>query len=286
MKVARRGGVPPFIVMDVLREANARAAAGERILHLEVGQPGDPAPTAAREAAAQAAREMRLGYTDALGTPGLRTRIAKNYAEVYGCALDAERIVAAAGSSGAFMLAFLAAFDVGDRVALAAPGYPAYRNILTALGLETVSIPADAADGFQPTPATLDRLNPKPDGLIVASPANPTGAMLSPSALAALADWCAAHAVRLISDEIYHGVVFPGAPPQATAAALSETAVVVNSVSKYHGMTGWRIGWAVAPPDLVRPMERLAQNLFIAPSAIGQVAAEAAFDARAELDAR
>lgn len=282
-KIARRGHVPPFIVMDVMRAADERAALGAHVLHLEVGQPSTPAPSAVREAAVQAIGTNRLGYTGALGLPALRQRIARHYAECYGVAVDWQRVVITTGSSGAFVLAFLAAFDAGDRVAVAAPGYPAYRNILAALGIDVLSLPVGADSRFQPTPALLDALEDRPHGLILASPANPTGSMLDSASLGALAGWCRHHGVRLISDEIYHGITF-GAPA-TTALASDESAIVVNSFSKYYAMTGWRLGWMVLPDELMRPVECLAQNLFIAPPSLSQHAAIAAFDCVEELDA-
>ncbi len=268
LKIAKRGGIPPFIVMDVLRAANARAAAGEEVLHLEVGQPATPAPAGVRAAAKAALDDTRLGYTDALGLPALRARIARHYREAYGVAVEPARIVVTTGSSGAFLLSFLAAFDPGDRVALAAPGYPAYRNILAALGVEPVLLICDAEHRFQPTPELLDRVEGRLDGLIVASPSNPTGTMLRRAELAPLADYCAARALRLISDEIYHGITY--CEPAVSALELSGEAIVINSFSKYYSMTGWRLGWMVLPEALLRPIECLAQNLFISPPTLSR----------------
>ncbi len=286
LKVARRGGISPFIVMDVMRAANVRdraaASAADRTIHLEVGQPGTPAPRIVRDAAIAALGSERLGYTDALGMPALRERIARHYRETYGVAVAPERVVITTGSSGAFLLGFLAAFDHGDRVALAEPGYPAYHNILTALGIAPVGIAADEASRFQPTPGLLDRAGAI-DGLIVASPANPTGSMMAPDELAAIVRWCRDHGVRLVSDEIYHGITY--GMPAATALAYGDEAIVINSFSKYFSMTGWRLGWMVVPPDLMRSVEVLAQNFFISPPTLAQLAAVAAFDAREELDA-
>jgi aspartate/methionine/tyrosine aminotransferase len=282
IKTARRAAVPPFIVMDVLRQANEREAAGAEILHLEIGQPSTGAPGPVLEAAKRAIDSDRLGYTDALGIPPLRRRIAEFYRGRYGVAIDPRRVAVTIGSSGAFLLGFLAAFEPGDRVALAAPGYPAYRNILTALGIVPVEIPVGPDTRFQPTPELLDRLDPKPDGLIVASPSNPTGAMLGATELAALAKWCEFREVRLVSDEIYHGIVY--GEPASTALAFSDTALVVNSFSKYFSMTGWRLGWMVVPEELIRPLECLGQNLFIAPPSLSQHAAVAVFDCTDELD--
>ena len=286
LKVARRGCISPFIVMDVMRAANVRdraaTSAADRAVHLEVGQPGTPAPRTVRDAAMAALANERLGYTDALGVPALRERIARHYRETYGVAVATERVVITTGSSGAFLLGFLAAFDHGDRVALAEPGYPAYYNILTALGIEPVGIVADESSRFQPTPALLDRAGAV-SGLIVASPANPTGSMMAPDELAAVARWCREHGVRLVSDEIYHGITY--GVPAATALAYSDEAIVINSFSKYFSMTGWRLGWMIVPTDLLRSVEVLAQNFFISPPTLAQLAAIAAFDAREELDA-
>ncbi len=282
LKVARRGLVPPFIVMDVLRAANEREAAGEQVLHLEVGQPGTPAPAAVRAAAKAALADARLGYTDALGVRSLRARIARSYAELYGVTLDPRRVIVTTGSSGGFLLAFLASFEPGDRVGLAAPGYPAYRNILSTLGVEPVLLPCDLAHRFQPTVELLDQVAPPLDGLILASPSNPTGTMLGRAALSDLVDYCAARGVRLVSDEIYHGIAYEA--PAVSALELTGEVIVINSFSKYYSMTGWRLGWMVLPEDLLRPVECLAQNLFISPPTLSQIAAEVAFDCREELD--
>ena len=281
LKRAARGSVPPFIVMDVMRAANERAAAGEDIVHLEVGQPATPAPGAVLAAATAALRSDPLGYTDATGIADLRRRIARHYSELYGIDVDPGRIFVTTGSSGGFILAFLAAFDPGDRVALAEPGYPAYRNILTALGIEAVCIETGPETRFQPTPGLLEEQG-RLDGLIVASPANPTGTMLDRDALGGLVDYCGRNGIRLVSDEIYHGIVYRGAAD--SALRFTDDAVIVNSFSKYFSMTGWRIGWLVVPPDLDRSIECLAQNLFISPPTLAQHAALAAFDCAEELD--
>jgi aspartate/methionine/tyrosine aminotransferase len=288
LKIGRGAGVAPFIVMDVIAAANRRAADlpphAPHVIRMEVGQPGTGAPRGAAEAAAAALRQgMPMGYTEALGRPSLRARIARHYADWYGLDIPMERVAVTLGASGAFPLAFLAAFDPGDRIALAAPYYPPYVNILRAMGFTPVLLETDASTRFQPTPALLDRLDPPPDGLIVASPCNPAGTMLHPEELAALARWCDAAGVRLVSDEIYHGLHYDG--PLATAAACSTEAIVVNSFSKYFSMTGWRVGWLVLPASLVRPVERLAQNFFISAPHIGQIAAEAAFACTEELAA-
>ena len=274
--------------MDVIAAANRKQRAlppgAPHIIRMEVGQPGTGAPAGAvRAAQAALSAGHPLGYTEALGLPSLRERVSRHYADWYGADIPAARIAITSGASGAFPLAFLAAFDPGDRVAMAAPYYPPYVNILHALGLQPVTVPAGPETRYQPTPALLDALDPRPDGLIVASPCNPAGTMLAPEELAALAAWCDRNGVRMISDEIYHGLHY--ARPIATAAVLSPHAIVVNSFSKYWSMTGWRIGWAVLPDALVRPVECLAQNMFISPAHVSQVAAQAAFDCAEELDA-
>jgi aspartate/methionine/tyrosine aminotransferase len=282
LKVASRGRVPPFIVMDVMRAANERAAAGEDVLHLEIGQPGTPAPRAVLDAARRALDEDRIGYTDALGIPPLRQRLAGHYREAYGVEVDPGRIMVTTGSSGSFLLGFLAAFDVGDRVALAAPGYPAYRNILTALGVEPVLLPSAAEHRFQPTPELLDAVEGPLHGLIVASPSNPTGTMLDRASLGTLVDYCGARDMRLISDEIYHGICY--GERAVSALEFGDRALVINSFSKYYSMTGWRLGWMVMPEDLLRPLECLGQNLFISAPTLSQLAGLAALDCREELD--
>lgn len=284
LKTAARGLIPPFIAMDVMRDANRREAAGDETLHLEVGQPASQAPQKVRDAAREALDSDLIGYTDALGIAPLRAGIAAHYKERYGVAVPEERVVVTTGSSGGFVLAFLAAFEPGDRVALAAPGYPAYRNILTALGIEVVSLPVDERTRFQPTAAMVRELRSGIDGLIVASPGNPTGTMLDPAELCALAAHCDEAGIRLISDEIYHGITY-GTVAESTAAAFSEHAFVINSFSKYYSMTGWRIGWMIVPEDLVRSIECLAQSLYISPPALSQRAAVVAFSCRDELDA-
>lgn len=277
-----RGQVAPFIVMDVMTAAAAREAAGGDVLHLEVGQPSTPAPRGVLEAARRALDTNRIGYTVALGIPSLRERIARHYRDWYGVPVPAERIAVTTGSSAGFQLAFLAAFDAGARVALASPGYPAYRNILQALNVEVVDLPTERADRYQPTVERLEKAGPL-DGVIVASPSNPTGTMLDGPAMRRLADWCRGRGVRLISDEIYHGIGYGMRP--VTALEAEPDAVIINSFSKYFSMTGWRIGWMVVPPDLLRSVECLAQNFFISPPTLSQIAAEAAFDCDEELQA-
>jgi aspartate/methionine/tyrosine aminotransferase len=288
LKTGRGAEAPPFLVMDVISAANARAASlppgAPGIIRMEVGQPGTGAPRGAAEAAIRALNAgAPLGYTEAFGLVSLRERIARHYQEHYGLTVPARRIAVTMGASGAFPLAFLAAFDPGDAIAMAAPFYPPYANILQALGMRPQLLECDAATRFQPTVAMLEKLDPRPAGLIIASPCNPAGTMLAPDELAAIARWCHAEGVRLISDEIYHGLSW-GTVAESSAAAFSDSAVVVNSFSKYWSMTGWRIGWLVLPDDLIRPVECLAQNMFISAPHIAQVAAEAAMDCREELE--
>jgi aspartate/methionine/tyrosine aminotransferase len=282
LKVAKRGQVPPFIVMDVMRAANERAAAGHNVLHLEVGQPSTGAPSKVIEAAKAALGSSVLGYTEALGIDPLRRRIAESYLGDYGVSVRPENVVVTTGSSTAFLLAFIAAFEPGDRVGVTSPGYPAYRNILKALDIEPVMIEVGPQSRYLPTAKVMEACNEKLDGFIVASPSNPTGTMLSPAELADLAGWCGTNGVRLISDEIYHGITFEH--KAATAAAMAGV-ITVNSFSKYYSMTGWRLGWMVLPDDLLRAVECLAQNMFISPPTLSQQAACAAFDCKDELDA-
>jgi aspartate/methionine/tyrosine aminotransferase len=281
---SRRGAIAPFIVMDVMQAAAEREAEGHGVIHMEVGQPGTPAPKAALARVAEALQRETLGYTVALGLPALRERIARHYAERYGVGVEPERVVVTTGSSAGFVLAFLALFDVGARVALPAPGYPCYRHILGALGQEPVPIVTDAAGRWMPTAGQIDAACRDHDisGVVVASPNNPTGTMLEPRRLAELAEACRHAGIWLVSDEIYHGLTYGMA--EETALAHSGDAVVINSFSKYFSMTGWRAGWLVVPPALVRPIERLAQNLYISPPTVAQVAALGAFDGLDELE--
>ena len=284
MRPSRRSGIAPFIVMEILAAANARAATGADVIHLEVGEPGGGPPAMVLDAARAALDRPGLGYTEALGLPALRRRIAEHYRRRHGVDVPIERIVVTNGASGAFILAFLAAFDAGDRVAIGEPGYPAYRNILQALDVEVVPIATDLSTRFQPTTAHLDELNEPIRGLIVASPANPTGTTLDATSLAALGAWCRDRSAWLIADEIYQGITYEA--PASSILESSSEAIVVNSFSKYFCMTGWRLGWLVLPLALIEPVTRLAQNLFISPPAISQHAALAAFDATDELKAR
>ena len=285
LKVASRGkDITPFYAMEVLKAANDREAAGGDVLHMEVGEPGGGSPRRVIQAAETALSSARIGYTEALGILVLRERIARHYKVTYGLNVDPSRIVVTTGSSGGFLLAFLSAFDPGDRVVLTTPGYPAYPNILKSVGVEPVMIETGPESRFQPTPELLSKADVNADGLLVASPANPTGAMLDRTALKGLVDYCDSKGIRLISDEVYHGITYGG--KAVSACELSDSVVVINSFSKYFSMTGWRLGWMVVPDELVRSIEVLAQNLAISAPALSQYAALAAFDSSGELDAK
>ena len=284
--VAGRAGIPPFHVMDVWLAAAERQRTHGDLVNLSAGQPSAGAPAPVLAAAAAVLKSGELGYTVALGIPELREMIAGSYARRYGLDVTAADVVLTTGSSGGFLLAFLACFDVGDRVAIASPGYPCYRNILSALGCEVVEIECGPSTRFQPTVQMLAELDPPVKGLIVASPANPTGTVLPPQELADIARWCDTEGVRLISDEVYHGLVYPGAPATSCAWETSRDAVVVNSFSKYFAMTGWRLGWLLVPAELRRAVDCLTGNLTICPPVLSQYAAVAAFtpEAIAEVD--
>ncbi|HET9716686.1 MAG TPA: aminotransferase class I/II-fold pyridoxal phosphate-dependent enzyme [Pseudolabrys sp.] len=285
LKPASRSEVPPFIVMDVMAAAAQREAQGAHIIHMEVGQPAAPAPTIAIKAAQAALVRGRIGYTETLGIPTLRARIARHYRDIYGTEVDPGRIVVTTGSSGAFILAFLSMFEPGDRVALANPGYPPYRHILSALGCEPVLVDASEQTRWTLSVEALLAAHRRAPlkGVVIASPANPTGTMMDAGILTQLIATAEAENIRVISDEIYHGLDYAFAAE--TAAAISKQAVVINSFSKYFCMTGWRIGWMVVPEVLVRPIERLQGNLAISVPTLAQVAAEAAFDGRDEMEA-
>ncbi|RKT51603.1 pyridoxal phosphate-dependent aminotransferase [Saccharothrix australiensis] len=273
--VAARADVPPFHVMEIVSAAARRQRTHGDVVSLAAGQPAGPAPEPVLRAAERALREQPLGYTEQLGTAELRAALAGHYERQYGLAVTPDDVVVTTGSSGAFLLAFLAAFDAGDRVALARPGYPAYRNILRALGCEVVELPCGPDTRFQPTVDMLDEAGPLA-GLVVASPANPTGTVLRPHELAGLAEWCAERGARLVSDEIYHGTGY--GTPLAGAWETSRDAVVVNSFSKAFAMTGWRLGWMLLPPALRRAVDRLTGNFTLCPPALAQHAAVAAFE--------
>ncbi len=289
MKTSRRAAsVEPFLVMDMMAQAGKLERQGTNIIHMEVGQPSGGPARKVIEAAQHALQTQRLGYVDALGYAPLRERIALHYKQTYGVDVPIERIVITTGSSAAFVLAFTACFDRGQKVGLATPGYPAYRNILKSVDLDVVDIQTTAATRW--APSVDDVTGRGLDGVLVASPANPTGTMLPPQDLQSLLAASKKAGVRFISDEIYHELVWneqsPDVPPQATALQFDDEAIVINSFSKYYCMTGWRVGWMIVPQSLVRPIECLSQNLYISTPAISQYAALAAFDAREELDER
>ncbi len=286
MKISRRSVVDPFIVMDVMEAARKREAAGGDVIHMEVGQPGTPAPRRAIEALDREMRRDPLGYTVALGLPALRERIAKLYKDRHGLNISPDRVVITTGSSAGFLLSFLTLFDACDRVAIADPGYPSYRNILKALNLEPVRLESGANSRFQPSLGLIEAAEEEGgpiQGLLAASPANPTGTMLDLDALKELADACAARNAAFISDEIYHGISY--GEQAATALEVTDDVFVVNSFSKYFSMTGWRIGWIVIPESHLRTVERLAQNFFICAPHASQVAALGAMEAEEELGA-
>jgi aspartate/methionine/tyrosine aminotransferase len=278
---SKRSSIPPFIVMDVMRSAAERAAAGDDVIHLEVGQPGTAAPRAARDAALKALESDPIGYTDVFGNIELRERIADYYRHTAAVDIDPTRIIITAGASGAFLLAFLACFDAGQRVAVTTPGYPAYRNILHALNVEPVTVRIDSNKRYEITPEKLAEIEDL-NGLVVASPANPTGSMISDETMRRLVAYCVDRGVRFISDEIYHGITYERSA--TTALKFSDDVIAINSFSKYFSMTGWRLGWMVAPQNLMRSIETVAQNLFISPNSLSQIAALASFDDLSELD--
>lgn len=284
MQVARRADVPPFFVMDLLAAAQRRQQTHGDLVDCVAGQPSTPAPRAVREEAKRLLDADRLGYTVATGVPELRAAVAEHHRRASGIDVDADDVVVTTGSSGGFLLAFLSAFEAGDRVVMARPGYPCYRNVLAALGVEVVEVDCGPETRFQPTVEVLEQVEGPVHGLVVASPANPTGTMLPPDELARLARWCEEHGVRLISDEIYHGITY--GQPTSSAWQSSRTGVVFGSFSKYFSMTGWRLGWMLVPDDLRRPVEILTGNFTICPPVLSQHAAVAAFteESYAELD--
>ncbi|MDQ7992555.1 MAG: aminotransferase class I/II-fold pyridoxal phosphate-dependent enzyme [Propionicimonas sp.] len=284
MRVSVRGRVEPFHVMEVVKAAAERQRSHGDAILLCVGQPGTPAPGVVLRAAGEALAAEQLGYTEALGIPSLRGRIAAHYRERYQVAVDPAAVVVTTGSSGGFLLTLLAAFDAGQSVALTRPGYPAYRNDILAVGCRPIELEVGADSRYQPTLAQLESLPEPPAGLVVASPSNPTGTIIDPAELAAIAEWCAARDCLLISDEIYHGISY--GRRCASAREFGEDSVVVGSLSKYHSMTGWRLGWLLLPEPLRRPVELLQGNLAICAPAISQAAGLAAFEdaAGVELD--
>jgi aspartate/methionine/tyrosine aminotransferase len=285
LPVSRRADVAPFMALDVLIDAARRERAGESIIHMEAGEPYAATPRVVREAAINALNIGRVGYTEALGRPSLRARIARHYGDTYGVEVSPERIAVTTGSSGGFLLAFLALFDHGARVGIAAPGYPAYRNIFDALGIETVAIETPASTGFVVTANMIEAENArkKLDGVLLMSPANPTGTMTTPDQLRDICVTCDRLGITFIADEIYHGLTYSG--PAETALRFSDHAVIVNSFSKYYCMTGWRVGWLVMPEHLIRPVERLQQSMAVSVPYLSQIGAEAAFEAIEDLEA-
>lgn len=285
LPISRRSQIASFIAMDVMREAKDLGRAGKTIIHLEVGEPGAPSPRPVREAAMRALEAGRIAYTEALGMPALREAIAGHYKARYGLTVPASRVVVTTGSSGGFILTFLAILDHGGRIGIPSPGYPAYRNILSALGIEVVEIPTGAETGFVLSAAAIRATHAQTplSAVLIMSPANPTGVLTPASEVKAIAETCRELGLWLVSDEIYHGLTYDG--EEASALAYSDDAIIVNSFSKYFCMTGWRIGWLIVPERLIRPMECLQQNLAISVPYLSQVAATAAFDATEELEA-
>ena len=281
MKNSTRGAVDPFIVMDVMEAARQAEAAGHHIIHMEVGQPATPAPLGARNALRDSLNATAMGYTVALGLPELRGKISELYGEWYDVDLDPNRVIVTSGSSAGFLLSFTSLFDTGDRVGIGAPGYPSYRQILKALDLTAVDIPTSSANKFQPHPSDFEDLSL--NGLLVASPSNPTGTMLTRRELGALIEATERSEAAFISDEIYHGIEYE--TKAVSALEITNNCYVINSFSKYFSMTGWRVGWMVVPENHIRQVERLAQNMFICAPHASQVVALAAMECREELTA-
>ena len=281
MKKSKRSDVDPFIVMDVMEAARIAEENGKHIIHMEVGQPGTPAPKIARDFITNEINKNNLGYTVSLGLPDLRKKISNLYGEWYNIEVDPKRVVVTTGSSGAFILSFSALFDSGDRVGIGSPSYPSYRQILKSLSLETVDIQTKLENRFQPIPEDIKSNNL--NGILVASPANPTGSMLDKNSLENLINTAKENNVSFISDEIYHGIEYESKP--TSALEITNNCYVINSFSKYFSMTGWRIGWMVVPEDHIRQVERLSQNLFVCPPHASQVTALAALDSNDELQA-
>ncbi|MFC8182530.1 pyridoxal phosphate-dependent aminotransferase [Rhodococcus sp. NPDC057297] len=281
-----RSEIQPFHVMDVFKAAAVRSRTHGDVLSLAAGQPSTPAPAPVLRAAREALDGHLLGYTETLGILPLREAIAAYHSAESNIDVHPDEVVVTTGSSGAFTLLFLAAFDVGDTVVMARPGYPAYRNTLAALGCRVVELDCGAESRFQPTVAMLEDLPEPPKGLIIASPANPTGTIVDADELAAIARWCETNGTLLISDEIYHGISYGDVTTSSAWETSRTSSVVIGSVSKYFSMTGWRLGWMLLPSHLHRAVERLASNMTVCPPAISQVAAVAAFteESRAELD--
>ena len=282
-KISKRAHLPPFMAMDVMRLASEKQAAGEDVIHLEVGQPASSAPQAVMEKLVETMAEPSThGYGLPMGQLALRTRLSQHYQNWYGLDVPVERLAITVGSSTAFAISFMAAFDEGDEIAIPVPGYPAYRNLMLGLGLKPVNIPAGPDEGWMPKLKEMESWDRLPDGLMIASPHNPTGVIIPPEELRKIARWCDEKGVRLISDEIYHGLNYSGECD--SVLRYTKNAIIVNSLSKYFSMTGWRIGWMIVPEELVQAVERLAQNLYIAAPTPNQMAAVMAFDCKDELD--
>ncbi|MCJ8274685.1 MAG: pyridoxal phosphate-dependent aminotransferase [Psychrosphaera sp.] len=282
MYISHRSDVAAFVVMDVMQAAADLESQGHKVLHMEIGQPGTPAPAAVLNVAKEALDTDKLGYTVALGIPELRQAISQHYADRYELDVDPQCVVVTPGSSGGFIVSFLTCFDKGDRVAVPAPGYPCYRNILKSLDLEAVDVEISPDNNYLLMPADLEKLDPPVKGVIVSSPGNPTGSMYSEQQLKELVEYCQANDIAFISDEIYHGISF--GKPAVSALQFSNNLFVVNSFSKYFTMTGWRIGWLVVPKEMVRPIERLIQNLLISTTTLSQLGAVEAFKCYDEFD--
>ncbi len=282
MKYAQRASVSPFFAMEVMKAANQREQAGNPVFHMEVGQPATSAPSRVIEAAKRALDTKVIGYTEALGIPELRAAIAKHYSDMYGIDVDPQRVIVTTGSSAGFLLSFLSLFNPSERVVLAEPGYPAYRNIMKSVDLEAVGIACGPKTNFQPSPELIDKLDGPLHGLLVASPANPTGTMLSPAELKNLVDYCDDRKMHFISDEIYHGLTYT--QDAVSALSYSDKAIIINSFSKYFSMTGWRLGWMIVPQELISIIEKLSQSLFISAPAVSQFAAVEAFNCVDELE--
>ena len=283
LKVSNRSNMPPFMAMDVMRLAAELEADGGDIVHLEVGQPCSPAPQKVIDALAASMGQLKThGYSVALGIPELRLRIADHYKQWYGQEIGPERVAVTVGSSMAFAISFLAAFDIGDKIAIPNPGYPAYRNLMLGMGLEPVTLNAGPSEGWVPRLKDMEKWDNLPDGLMIASPHNPTGVIIPDNELKGICEWCDKNGVRLISDEIYHGLSYKGRCE--TALKYSDNVIVINSLSKYFSMTGWRIGWMILPEQLLNTAEKLAQNLYISAPTPNQIAAIEAFDCSEELD--
>ena len=282
MKISERSKIPPFYALEVLREANALESRGVKVIHLETGEPGSRLPNIIAKAANDALKNKKLGYTESLGLPELRMRIANHYLKYYGIKIPYQRIVITTGSSAGLLLSIIAAFNVGDKIAICEPGYPAYRNMVKSLGGEIVTIPTNIENGFQLNVSLLEKLDTKINGLIVASPANPTGSMLENKEVRNIANWCIDNEVQIISDEIYHGITYDN--KANSFLEFNPNTIVTNGFSKYFAMTGWRIGWLVLPDELTITIEKLLQNLYISAPTISQYAALKAFDCSNELE--